>query len=344
MTRLARHLLFACLALALPARAGPPVEAAPREALRTVQLRVGPALYHAVLESLPAGARLTVLQDGQRWVKVRTVEGREGWVSARAFLVPPEPGGYGALLGKPGLAGVSEPVVTMAARSLLPSGPEELAARLLAASLAPLAVTVEEAARFQAELSPDDLAEGCQDKGPGHDFAPGELRLGLLLAARTLGPARVRMQGAATRLVNQVGLALAARSSRWDLDWRFALLDDPAPRAVGLPGGLVLVTTGLLGALEDERALAVALGRAIARVCLAQGAGRLAGLLDAASPSAVRGVELAAEVLLGPPTPEEERAAGALGARLADCAGFTPARAASPGARVHFQALQEDLR
>src|SRR5581483_12043683 len=45
--------------------------------------------------------------------------------------------------------------------------------------------------------------------------------------------------------VERLGCALAARSERPDLPWRFAVLDDPSVNAFALPGGYVYVTRGL---------------------------------------------------------------------------------------------------
>ncbi len=322
--------------------AGPPPQ---RALLRPAPLRVGPALYHAVLEDLPEGLEVSVLLDGQRWVRVRTDAGREGWLSARAFLAPPPPSGYGALLGKPGLPGVSAPVVTMASRALAPEGPDALAAWMLELGLeagVPAAADVE---RFEAPQEEDARcapAAGWPEDHPGGQA--GERRLGLLLGVRWLGGARLLTAPAAARYLGALGLAVAGRSPRYDLGWSFGLVEDPAPRAVGLPGGLVLVSTGLVRGLPDEAALAALLGREIARVCRAEGAGALATRLAGPPPvPAERALDEAARVLLGPPPPSEGAAVADLGARWAACAGLGPERGATPAARARFLAFLEAL-
>ncbi|HOX45056.1 MAG TPA: SH3 domain-containing protein [Myxococcota bacterium] len=329
------------LGLAGAAQAGAPAvpAAAPtqREILRPAHLRSGPALYHAVLESLPEGAEVDVLQDGQRWLEVRTASGLVGWVSARAFLAAPAPSGYGALLGKPGLPGVSAPVVTMASRALAPEGPDGLAAVGLELALSAGAPTAAEVER----LAPPSGPACRQDEEPAGDPAreAGERRLGLLLGARWLDGARLVTEPAAARYLGALGLRVAERSSRFDLGWSFALVADPRPRAVGLPGGLVLLSTGLVAGLPDEVALAAALGREIARVCLGQGADELSARLAGPPPvPAARALDEAARVLLAPRGPAEDAAAAALGSRWAACAGFSPGPASADG-RARFQSF-----
>jgi hypothetical protein len=318
-----------------------------RELLRPSPLRSGPALYHAVLESLDEGTTVSVLQDGQRWLKVRTAAGQEGWLSARAFLAVAPPSGYGALLGKPGLPGVSSPVVTMASRALVPEGPDSLAS--LALELA-LSAGTPSAAEVERLASATGLASGAAlaclaSEAPAGDPAreAGERRLGLLLGARWLGQARLVTEPAVARYLGALGQALAGHSSRFDLGWSFALVEDERPRAVGLPGGLVLLSTGLVACLPDEAALARALGAEVARVCLGQGADELAARLEGPPPvPAAQALSIAAEVLLAPRTEGERTAAAALGARWAACAGFTP-EAASAGSRARFLAFTRSL-
>ncbi|HET9449333.1 MAG TPA: M48 family metalloprotease [Aggregicoccus sp.] len=66
--------------------------------------------------------------------------------------------------------------------------------------------------------------------------------------------------------LNRVGKNLAAQSSRPTLPWTFGVLESPAVNAVSSPGGYVLVTRGLLDAVENEAQLAGVLAHEIAHV------------------------------------------------------------------------------
>ncbi len=69
-----------------------------------------------------------------------------------------------------------------------------------------------------------------------------------------------------TLYLNRVGKNLAAQSSRPTLPWTFGVLESPAVNAVSSPGGYVLVTRGLLNAVENEAQLAGVLAHEIAHV------------------------------------------------------------------------------
>lgn len=68
------------------------------------------------------------------------------------------------------------------------------------------------------------------------------------------------------RYVDRIGHRLAADTSRLDLPWSFAVVDDPTPNAFALPGGFVYVTRGMINLLTSEAELAGILGHEIAHV------------------------------------------------------------------------------
>lgn len=72
-------------------------------------------------------------------------------------------------------------------------------------------------------------------------------------------------------LVTEVGDALAAKSERPGLPWKFRVLDEPAVNAFALPGGYVYATRGLLVHLRSEDELAAVLGHEIGHVTARHG-------------------------------------------------------------------------
>lgn len=58
-----------------------------------LNLRDGPGTTYAVVGNAPRGARLTILESGTEWHRVRTDNGTEGWAAARfvALDAPPAP-------------------------------------------------------------------------------------------------------------------------------------------------------------------------------------------------------------------------------------------------------------
>lgn len=70
------------------------------------------------------------------------------------------------------------------------------------------------------------------------------------------------------RYVNLVGLSVARYAPGNDQAFRFVVLESPAPLAFSLPGGFVMLSTGLLKALDNEAQLACVLARESAQASL----------------------------------------------------------------------------
>jgi len=71
--------------------------------------------------------------------------------------------------------------------------------------------------------------------------------------------------------VISVGQHLAQSSSRPQLTWTFAVIDNPKPASASTMGGYVFVTTGLLARLQNEAQLAGVLAHELAHVTLRHG-------------------------------------------------------------------------
>lgn len=93
-----------------------------------------------------------------------------------------------------------------------------------------------------------------------------ELELGEQMAATLLGASALGTREAEQRYVARVGHWVAAHSSRPELPWRFAVLDDETVNAFAAPGGHVFITRGLLLQLSSEAELAGVLAHEIAHV------------------------------------------------------------------------------
>ena len=65
-----------------------------------------------------------------------------------------------------------------------------------------------------------------------------------------------------SKLVSQVGRELA-RASKTDLPWEFIVVDDPSVNAFVLPGGKVVVYSGLFQVLKNHDSLAAVLGHEV---------------------------------------------------------------------------------
>ncbi|MES2974025.1 MAG: M48 family metalloprotease [Pseudomonadota bacterium] len=95
---------------------------------------------------------------------------------------------------------------------------------------------------------------------------PRELEIGRQLSAVLLGSKPLYIDLVTQRYVNQLGRWISLHSSRPDLPWTFAVLDDPGFNAFAAPGGYVFVTKGLLDRVADEAELAGILAHEITHV------------------------------------------------------------------------------
>ena len=95
---------------------------------------------------------------------------------------------------------------------------------------------------------------------------PKEIEIGRQLAAVLLGAKPLHPDMALQRYVNRLGRWIGLQSSRPDLPWTFAVLDDPGFNAFAAPGGYVFVTKGLIDHVADESELAGILAHEITHV------------------------------------------------------------------------------
>jgi predicted Zn-dependent protease len=68
------------------------------------------------------------------------------------------------------------------------------------------------------------------------------------------------------RYVNQLGRWISLQSTRPNLPWTFAVLDDPGFNAFAAPGGYIYVTKGLIDRVADEAEVAGILAHEIVHV------------------------------------------------------------------------------
>lgn len=93
-----------------------------------------------------------------------------------------------------------------------------------------------------------------------------EKEIGFEAAATLLGASPLLNHAPTQAYVNRVGYWVAMQSARPDLQWHFAVIDNPNINAFAAPDGYVFVTTGLLKQIHSESELAGVLGHEIAHV------------------------------------------------------------------------------
>jgi predicted Zn-dependent protease len=105
------------------------------------------------------------------------------------------------------------------------------------------------------------LADANRDMTTEEEVALGEgITMGFLGASPLHGDANLQ------RYVNRIGRWLAVNSERPDLPWTFGVIDTETLNAFAMPGGSVVVSSGLIRRLTSESELAGVLAHEIAHV------------------------------------------------------------------------------
>jgi beta-barrel assembly-enhancing protease len=111
----------------------------------------------------------------------------------------------------------------------------------------------------------DGLTSNLKDAFGAVD-QPKEIQMGRGVAETLLGARPLHDDPALQRYVNEVGAWVASRSERADLPWRFGVNDSDHVNAFAAPGGIIIVTRGMMRLLDNEAELAGVLGHEVGHV------------------------------------------------------------------------------
>jgi predicted Zn-dependent protease len=93
-----------------------------------------------------------------------------------------------------------------------------------------------------------------------------EIAAGKEVAAQTLGKYKIVNDERLQRYLNGVGLWVALQSDRAGLPWRFAAVESDQVNAFAVPGGAVLITTGMLKLVANEAELGCVIGHEVGHI------------------------------------------------------------------------------
>jgi predicted Zn-dependent protease len=112
--------------------------------------------------------------------------------------------------------------------------------------------------------------KATQQGGPmGKEFSEeDEVELGNALTASFLGASPLSSDANLQRYVNRVGKWIALHTNRPDLPWTFSVIDTETINAFAMPGGSIIVSSGLVKRLGSESELAGVLSHEIAHVVM----------------------------------------------------------------------------
>jgi predicted Zn-dependent protease len=138
---------------------------------------------------------------------------------------------------------------------------------LLAVLLLTSAAAQAQFGNFNINKALDLGKKAIDNKEAFKDFTEEEeIQIGQAATAGFLGASPLHPDAALQRYVNRVGKWVALHSERPDLPWTFSVIDTETINAFALPGGSIIISSGLLKRLNSESELAGVLGHEIGHV------------------------------------------------------------------------------
>lgn len=133
-----------------------------------------------------------------------------------------------------------------------------------------LCLALSPAARAQTGINLNSLFDAVKGVAKSQQVAAmgeaDEIAAGKEVAAQTLGQYKLVRDERLQRYLNGVGLWIALQSERPALPWRFAAVESDQVNAFAVPGGAVLITTGMLKLVANEAELACVIGHEVGHV------------------------------------------------------------------------------
>lgn len=172
-----------------------------------------------------------------------------------------------------------------------------------------------------------------------------ENNMGVQAYRQVLKDATICRDAAANAVLDRVGRRIAARAHMPDTAWEFKLIESEQVNAFALPGGKVVIYTGILPVCRTEAGLAAVVGHEVSHVIARHGGERMSlalGVQLALTGAAVAADEWDAQTsalvlaalgvganvgVMLPYSRKHEYEADAIGMRLMARAGYDPAEA-----------------
>jgi len=236
--------------------------------------RQGPGSYYPLIGMLKKGVKVIVTEMQTGWMKVQCGD-QTGWISENAVLSGAEPTGT-SLTGS--FNGSGSMMISKASASGAVKG---FAQKFIdfhqgnAAFIEQYDVdifTPTEFWRFKQETfqgrDPEKIRKRykrIKTENTDHSISFELEKIGLAAASKIAAGGMVE-NPAQLKYLNLVGNIVLENTDMYDYPFRFYILKDNRPSAYATPNGMIFLTSGLIGILQNEAELAVILAHEISHV------------------------------------------------------------------------------
>ena len=269
------HIRAFCCLLGVMA-CGMAVIAAQQTTQRKASLREGPGSFFPVVARLEKGTALEVGETRAGWVSGETPRYR-GWLPSVAFQDLRQGTDYAGLLNSEQAVVISSVDIAAATKGAFETKYAEtyqahfdLVDRMEGMRIEPALVS-----HLLGSLEGGDARFLRTLPQPVFDNnvilqADAEQLLGRAMAATLVADGFIENANT-IEYVNAVAAVVVAKTPRYELPFRVAVVKDADINGFGLPGGYIVITEGMLASMESEAELACQIGHEIAHTCLFHG-------------------------------------------------------------------------
>ncbi len=239
--------------------------------LRTTQptnyLREGPGSYFQIIAALPASIEVSKMEQKGSWLKVKTDQNDQGWLSENSFV-----NRSGAntrddkvLKGKTS-ARASRAELAAAVKGFgkkYVEGSDKVETDISKYS-AP-AVSAEDMEKFEHSFTIEPFRGYMNIERP-FDLQFHEEGIGLGIAQKIAAQKGILNDRMATTYINLIGNYLSKYTKAYDLGFRFYILNDDRAGAFAVPGGYIFLSRGMFEACTNESELAAVIAHEMVHV------------------------------------------------------------------------------
>ena len=255
---------------------GMAVFAAQQTTQRKASLREGPGSFFPVVARLQKGTPVEVGETRGTWVSGRTST-YSGWLPGVAFHGVRQGMDYAGLLSSEQAVIISSVDIAAATKGAFETKYAEtyqanfnLINQLEGMRIDPMLVS-----RLLGSLERNDARFLRALPRPVYDNnvilqSDAEQLLGRAMAATLVTDGFIENTNI-VEYVNAVASVVVAKTPRYQLPFRVAVVKDSDVNGFGLPGGYIVLTEGMLASIKSEAELACQIGHEIAHTCLFHG-------------------------------------------------------------------------